>query len=394
MYFVAIILKNLTRRPIRTALTILGLAVAVGSMIALLGVSKNFRSSLGDTFALRRVDLIVVPAGAADQLSGEIPDTVVEQVAKWDDVEAVDAALVELSKMETRDPRGPDDVPPSRPVLVQAWRPDNFGFGDMEIVAGRSLAPSDTGHFRAMLGSQLAENLKKNVGGHVTISRRKFEIIGVFKSSSVYETGGVLTLLKDYQDVSGREGVVTGFSLRVRKKTDNPDAEVEAVRQRIQALTDEKGRSLELAADRPQKYLDDAIHLKITGAMAWMVSAIAILIGVISMLNTMAMSVLERTQEIGILRAVGWPPGRVIRMVLGEAVLIALASAFVGSVGAIAGTYLLALSPRVSGFLEPGIAFSVIAQGTIITVLIGLLGGAYPAIRAARLLPTEAIRHD
>lgn len=64
MYFVAFILKNLTRRPIRTALTVLGLGVAVGSMIALLGLSRNFRSSLQGTFELRRVDLVVVASGA------------------------------------------------------------------------------------------------------------------------------------------------------------------------------------------------------------------------------------------------------------------------------------------------------------------------------------------
>lgn len=394
MYFVAFILKNLTRRPIRTALTVLGLGVAVGSMIALLGLSRNFRSSLQGTFELRRVDLVVVASGAADQLSSELPASVVDKVATWPEIEAVDAALVDLTKMETREARDADDVPPSRPVLVQAWRPDNFGFGDMEVVAGRPLAESDTGQYRAMIGSQLAENLKKNVGDALTIQDRKFQIIGVFKTSSVYETGGVLTLLKDYQEASGRRGVVTGFSVRVRRTSDNPDADVEAVRRKIQALTDDAGKPLRLAADRPQKYLDDATHLKVTGAMAWMVSAIAILIGVISMLNTMAMSVLERTQEIGILRAVGWPRGRVIRMVLGEAVVLALASALCGTVGAIAGTHLMVLSPRVSGFIEPGIPMSVVAMGTGITLLIGLLGGAYPAFRASRLLPTEALRHD
>jgi putative ABC transport system permease protein len=394
MYFVAFILKNLTRRPIRTVLTVLGLAVAVGSMIGLLGITKNFRSSLADTFEMRRVDLVIVAGGAADQLSSEIPAWVVDRVAAWPEVEAVDAALVDLTKMETRDPKGPGDVPPSRAVLVQAWRPDNFGFGDMEIVAGRALTEQDTGKYRAMLGGQLAENLHKGVGDHVTIQDRKWEIVGVYKTSNVYETGGALTLLKDYQEASGRRDVVTGFSLRVRKTSGNDDADVEAVRQKIAAITDKDGKPLRLAADKPQKYLDDATHLKITGAMAWMISAIAVLIGVIGMLNTMAMSVLERTQEIGILRAVGWPRGRVVRMVLGEAVVLSLAAAVLGTVGAVAGTYLMTLSPRVSGFIEPGISASVIAKGTAITVVIGIVGGLYPAVRAARLLPTEAIRHD
>jgi putative ABC transport system permease protein len=124
------------------------------------------------------------------------------------------------------------------------------------------------------------------------------------------------------------------------------------------------------------------------------VSLIALLIGVISMLNTMAMSVLERTQEIGILRAVGWPRRRVVFMVLGEAVVLGLAAAAVGAVLAVATTYLLTLSPRASAFIEGGIAPWVILQGFGVTILIALIGGAFPALRASRLLPTEAIRHD
>jgi putative ABC transport system permease protein len=128
--------------------------------------------------------------------------------------------------------------------------------------------------------------------------------------------------------------------------------------------------------------------------MAWIVSLVALLIGVISMLNTMAMSVLERTQEIGILRAVGWPRERIVRMVLGEAVALGLAAAVVGTVGAIAVTHILARTPKVNGFIEGGVPLYVILQSFGITVVLGLLGGTYPAYRAARLLPTEAIRHD
>jgi putative ABC transport system permease protein len=81
-------------------------------------------------------------------------------------------------------------------------------------------------------------------------------------------------------------------------------------------------------------------------------------------------------------------------MVFGESVLLGLAAAAAGLAAAAGGTYLLTLSPKVNGFIDPGLAPVVIAQGVGMTALIGLLGGAYPAYRAARLLPTEAIRHD
>jgi putative ABC transport system permease protein len=129
-------------------------------------------------------------------------------------------------------------------------------------------------------------------------------------------------------------------------------------------------------------------------ALTWVVSIVAMVIGAIGMLNTMAMSVLERTQEIGILRAVGWPPSRVLRMILGEATLLSLIAAVVGTAGAWIALHLLSLSPKVNGFIEGRLAPVVIAEGIAITLLIGLLGGIFPAFRAARFLPTEAIRHD
>jgi putative ABC transport system permease protein len=83
-----------------------------------------------------------------------------------------------------------------------------------------------------------------------------------------------------------------------------------------------------------------------------------------------------------------------MRMVLGEAVCLSLASAVVGAIVAVATTYILTFVPKVNGFIEGGIAVRIILEGVGITFLIGLLGGAYPAYRAACLLPTEAIRHE
>ena len=218
-------------------------------------------------------------------------------------------------------------------------------------------------------------------------------VVGVFRSSNTAETGSVLMLLPDYQKAVRRKGEITGFSVQVRKGA-NPDADVNEVRRQIQGLKDAQGESFRLVADTPREYARNASHLKMTRAMAWMVSTIAIVIGVISMLNTMVMSVLERTHEIGILRAVGWTRSRIVRMVLGEAVFLGLAAAVVGSAGAVATTYVLAMMPKVNGFIEGGISARVIAEGVLIAVLIGVAGGLYPAFRAARLLPTEAIRHD
>src|SRR5207253_2266800 len=214
MYFASFILKNLTRRPIRTALTVLGLAVAVGSMIALLGISDNVERAITEAFEKRGVDLVVIKGGVPNQLDSELDEPLADRVKEIDGVEGVDA----------------------------------------------------------------------------------------YKSFNVYENGSVIILMNEAQRLSGRPGKITGFSVRVRKTADHPDADVEAVRQKILALTDDQGKPVRLSVQTTSEYVRTASHVQLTRAMVWMVSVIAIAIGVISLLNTMVMSVLERTHEIGILR--------------------------------------------------------------------------------------------
>jgi putative ABC transport system permease protein len=389
MHFVTFIVKNLTRRPVRSGLTVLGLAATVASVIALLGISHNIRRAVESSFEQRRIDLQVMQAGKSTGLNSDFGEYLVEEARKLPDVEAVAEGVANLIDV-TRESGSSDQV------LLQGWRPDNFGFEEMRFTAGRKLQSGD--HRKVVLGTILAGNLKKGVGDTVVFGRddpdnpdNRYEVVGVFKSPYVFEDGGAIVLLEDGRKMTGMR--ISGFSVRVRAGPDH-DARVEQVRRQIEALRDPDDPSVRLSAQSPAEFVRSLSHLKLIRAISWMVSVIAVLIGVISMLNTMVMSVLERTQEIGILRAVGWPRGRIVRMVLAESVALGLAAAAAGTVVAVGGTYLLTLSPKVNGFIDPGLAPAVIAQGVGMTALIGLLGGAYPAYRAARLLPTEAIRHD
>ncbi len=399
MHFATLIFKNVFARPSRSVLTILGLGVAIGTMIALLGISQNFDTSITETFEKRGFDLVVVPGGMVDQLSGKIDESIIEQVRQIPKVSWVEPALLEVIDMEQRDRKPGESTAPVMTVLMQAWPPANFDRAvsqtpkDLDLTDGRVLNAEDTGRGRLMLGSTLAANLGKKPGDKVILLGKPFEIVGLFKSFNVFETGSVLMLLSDAQADLDSKGKITGFSVSLQKGADR-EKEVEAVRQAILELKGKDGRQVRLSAEPPRKYIENASHLKLTRAMAWMVSSIAIVIGVISMLNTMIMSVMERTREIGILRAIGWPKRRIIAMVLGEASILGLLGALVGALGAIAVTYLLTFSPRVNGFIEAGIPLSAIGLGLAISLFIGLAGGVYPAIAAARLLPTEAIRHE
>jgi putative ABC transport system permease protein len=111
-------------------------------------------------------------------------------------------------------------------------------------------------------------------------------------------------------------------------------------------------------------------------------------------MNTMVMSVHERTREIGILRAVGWRKWRVIKMILLESVMLSIFGALAGIIGAVALIKVLAQLPTVNSFVEGTVSPVLMVYGLLLAISVGLIGGAIPALRAARMLPTAALRYE
>ncbi len=118
---------------------------------------------------------------------------------------------------------------------------------------------------------------------------------------------------------------------------------------------------------------------------AWGIAAIAILIGGLGMMSAMVMSVMERTREIGTLRAVGWSRGRILRMILGEAVALSLVGGILAVMLGIGLSWAAAQIPGAGAFLEGNLSLGIVFQGMVTALALGLVGGLYPAWTAANL---------
>ena len=156
-----------------------------------------------------------------------------------------------------------------------------------------------------MLGRILALNLGKKVGDDLDIAGEAFRVIGVYESNSLFESGALIVPLATLQRMMGREGQVTGFVIQSRSA--DPGA-IADLRKRIEA------EIAGVAATPARDYVRRDVQLRLAKVMAWATTVLALTLGSVGMLNTMIMAVFERTQEIGVLRALGWRRSRVLRL--------------------------------------------------------------------------------
>jgi putative ABC transport system permease protein len=225
---------------------------------------------------------------------------------------------------------------------------------------------------------------------------KEFEVMGIFRSFNVYENGSIILPLAEMQRLTANPGKVSGFAVVLEDDYKQDEDKMKTVVDQLNQIEhrEESDYKVSLSAMTSKEYVSNTMYIKLAHAMAWMTSAIAIIVGSIGVLNTMIMSVVERVREISILRAIGWKKSRVVRMVLGEALILSLVGAALGIGAAIFLVKWLTTLPTAAGFIEGTIAASVLGKGVILALVVGVLGGAYPAWHAAQLLPSEGLRHE
>ena len=373
MRFLSLIFKNLTRRPMRTALTLLAFATAIAAVVSLLGIAKGFTKSFADVYESHSVDVVVSRQGTADRLSSSIDEAFTAQIAELPGVTQAASVLLETMSLEENEIYGV----PAMGIADGSWLLDDYKMqSQIEFDATKTK--------RVLLGLNLAQRVGAKAGDSVSIFEEPYLIAGVFESQSTWENGSMIFPLRELQSLTDRDGQATYINVVLKKPVGADQAR--AAVDRIAAL------DAKLHALTTDDFVETDTRMQLASAMAWMTSMIALVIGAIGTLSTMMTSVLERTREIGILRAMGWPRRRVVSMICLESVVLAIAASAVGSVLAMLLTKLLSQSSATRGILTPSIDTSVLIRGALIGLVIGILGALLPAWRASKMLPTEAFR--
>ncbi|MEO8269555.1 MAG: FtsX-like permease family protein [Aureliella sp.] len=404
MRFSALIWKNLARRPLRSALTLLALTTAIAAVIALQGISRGFTRSFGELYSAHSVDIVVSRAGSADRLSSSIDQAFAEKIAALPEVNRTAAVLLDTLSLEDDGIYGL----PAMGIAPDSWLRSDYeiqlALEEKDISTDRPKTQTDLSPSSAStslvadkrpaertvwLGVLLAERLGVSPGGAVNLFDEPYRVKALFKSRSSWENGAMIFDLDELQRLTDRQGQATFIDVVLYPLVAGETLDHSRAQRAVAAIKQLDSKLLPLAT---QEFVDTDTRMKLASAMAWMTSMIALILGAIGTFNTMLTSVMERTKEIGILRALGWPKRRVVAMILLESCSLALLASFLGTGLAVLLTWSLAQAPLVKGVLSPAIDGGIVMQGFILAIAIGLLGALLPAWRAAQLLPTEAFR--
>jgi putative ABC transport system permease protein len=382
MWFTQIIWKNLMQRRLRSALTCSGLTITVAAMIALLSVARGYERAAVDFYAAREVDIIVVRAGVAERMTSSLHANFADRLA---DVPGIREAAGSLSEMVSF---GDGDL---IGIPLHGLPSGGFALRQYAVTSGRTLERGD--HLAVLLGASLASALQKSVGASVEIEGTPFDIVGIFAAPNALEANSAITLLDDLQQVMDRRGQVSEFQVRVDDSVAS-EAALGKVCRLIESLIDGAGQSFGLKAMPTRQFVSAGTETRLMTAMALGTSVIASVLTLLGILNTMWMSVLERTREIGVLRAVGWSRRRVMHMILGESLLLSAAGAVAGVLAAWLLVRGLGGVTVVRGFVTPELDAGAAALGAAAALLAGVLGAVYPAWSASRIPAVEALRYE
>jgi ABC-type antimicrobial peptide transport system permease subunit len=359
--------RNLWQRRTRTTLTLLSIGVSIAAIIALGGIAEGMLGSFNVMMRDSQTDLFAAEAGIDADFSA-IDERVGARIAARPDVDAVSGMFWTGTST--------DEMPM---LLVYGYHPREFAIRRYRIIEGEPLA----GRRQMIVGRMVAEQMGLEVGDTFRMLDSNFRVTGIFETGQAFEDAGVVIGLREAQTLTGKPRQVQFYMVSLR----DPE-QAEAVRDELAATFPEVDFSL-------TSELDEAMNdFRVLKDMVNQISFVAVFIGAVGMLNTMLMSVLERTREIGVLRSLGWRRRQVLGMILNESLVLGIVGGVCGIPLGLGLGGLIGLTGVWGGAIEPAYTSQMFVQAIVVAAVAGVVGGLYPAWRATRMRPVEALRYE
>jgi putative ABC transport system permease protein len=391
--------RNLLTRPIRTILALVGLSIPVLGVLGLYAVSNSLRDLMKDT--LGGIEgLVVLSENAFSPVLSNLPASLPGELRKMPTVRAVapevwgQAPAVEGRSLFASLVSGKQTSILDHPVILgqdikahRNLRSAIFPKALREHGEGRFLQPGDEGTSNIVISRKIArehpdgQGRPRKVGDTLNIGGKPFQVVGIYETGSMLLDVAILMDIATAREVLHRpEGSLSCIYL----EGDDPAKNAELV------AAIEKAHPGFDARTMGETQANFGTLLGHVDAFLLMTVSLALLVGVVGIVNTMLMSTTERFGEFGVLRTNGWARGHILALVTLESAFLGLLAGLAGCLMAWSG--MVVANHFITGGIHLGMSPSLWALGIGLSVATATLGGLYPAWRAARLVPMEAIR--
>lgn len=385
------ILRNIFRRKLRAFLTIFGISIGVFSLVVMGALAEKLTLLVDGGMQYYAGKIIVSGSGGMYGLgAAPLKSSMLRDI---EHIEGVTRASATVSTLVETEMSGVNmgSVPT---IQAEDGRAKGYETFVVRYSAGRELRNTDVG--KVVLGADIVKKLNGAVGGHVEIRDKRYEVVGIMDKTLTAPDSSVMMTMDDAREI------VYDEQPAIVQSSVTPDSIVSSY-----VVYLEEGQRPEVVARRIERQLDNVEAmtpleferqikqpLQIFTSIIYAVALISLLVGGLSVINTMTMSVAERTREIGVRKAIGASNLQVMGQFIAE-------SAVIGFIGGVAGLLLgllVTTGGNAAGEVSGNILFLVTNRLLIgslaFAVGLGTLSGLYPAWHAANLNPVEALRYE
>ncbi|AKB84251.1 ABC transporter permease [Methanococcoides methylutens] len=370
--------RNLSRQTFRTVLAAIGIIIGVIAISSMGILGNSLKMSVTDSFGDIGDKLLIYPAPGEDGVT----DKQISQMKKVDGIDAIIPVYSTGDRVEYK---------------------NSYTFGSIYSIEqedlGKLVEVDDGQFFKSgstdcVIGASIADNLELKLGSKIEIGESRLRVVGILKERGmgfdIDADTGIFTSAQMYEKMYPDEGEEYDFVV-VRAE------ELEKVNDIQEDIEKQLNRKEEVITVFATNIILESINeaFKSISLFLMGIGSISLLVAGVSILNVMLMSTMERTREIGVMKAVGASRKDVLTMFLLEALLLGVAASLIGGLFTIGAGYLiLALVVKNTSYLLSLSTMFYIFEGILFGVATSLIGGMYPAWKASNMRPLDALRYE
>jgi putative ABC transport system permease protein len=394
-------LKNIRKRGVRSWLTMLGIFIGIAAVVSLISLGNGLREAITGQFSQLGSDKLVVtsaetgfgpPGASAVRPLNEHDLRLVRRIAGVDLAvpRLIRVVPVEYNKIRTYEYVA--SMPPTQDEIELVYDTLN-----VDAAEGKLLTKDD--RKKVVLGSDFTdERFGRNlrIGSRVSIGGEEFQVVGFLEKANSFQINGAILMAEDdLKNIMNIGDEIDMIAVQV-DSVDNVDKTANDIEKAMRRDRGLKEGEEDFAVQTPEQSLATInTTLAVINLVVVAIAAISLLVGGIGITNTMYTAVLERTKEIGVMKAIGAKNQDVLILFLAESALLGVAG---GLVGVAIGLGLAFLVSVLVTAAFPGISFGVtfslplIVGSLFFALLVGTISGVVPALQASRMRPVEALR--